>query len=113
MGNVHRFADQPPCPLREILGVAAAAASLAAAAGRAALSVAAAAAFLLLAGWLVLYLRISAPVTRALTEGSAGNGSTPGVSGAFWASTGAFEPIKSDRPLPDQTTAQARGRLAP
>jgi hypothetical protein len=63
MGNVHRFADRR-MPAPGILGVAAAAAAaaLAAAAGRAA-----AAAFLLLAGWLVLYLRISAPINRTLT----------------------------------------------
>ena len=67
MGNVHRFADRR-MPAPGILGViaAAAAAGLAAAAGRTAASAAAAAAFLL-AGWVVLYLRISAPINRTLT----------------------------------------------
>ncbi|HEY3956154.1 MAG TPA: hypothetical protein VGM53_22520 [Streptosporangiaceae bacterium] len=68
MGNLHRFADRR-MPALGILGVAgaAAAASLAAAAGRPAAAATAVAAFLLLAGWLVLYLRISAPVNRTLT----------------------------------------------
>jgi hypothetical protein len=68
MGNVHRFADRR-MPVPGIVGVAAAAAAagLAAAAGRTAASAAAASAFLLLAGWLVLYLRISAPINRTLT----------------------------------------------
>ena len=67
MGNVHRFADRR-MPAPGILGVAAAAtaAGLAAAADRTAAS-AAAAAFLLLVGWMVLYLRISAPINRTLT----------------------------------------------
>ena len=66
MGNVHRFADRR-MPAPGILGVAAAAtaAGLAAAADRTAAS--AAAAFLLLVGWMVLYLRISAPINRTLT----------------------------------------------
>jgi hypothetical protein len=69
MGNVHRFADRR-MPAPGILGVAAAAGAtaLAAVAGRAAASAAAAAAFLMLAGWLVLYLRISAPINRTLTS---------------------------------------------
>jgi hypothetical protein len=68
MGNVHRFADRR-MPAPGILGVAAAvtAAGLAAAADRTAASAAAAAAFLLLVGWMVLYLRISAPINRTLT----------------------------------------------
>jgi Domain of unknown function (DUF1772) len=70
MGNVHRFADRR-MPAPGILGVAAAAAAaaLAAAADRTAASASAtaAAAFLLLVGWLVLYLRISAPINRTLT----------------------------------------------
>jgi hypothetical protein len=67
-GNLHRFADRR-MPAPGILGVAAAgaAAALAAAADRTTASATAAAAFLLLAGWLVLYLRISAPVNRTLT----------------------------------------------
>ena len=68
MGNVHRFGDRR-MPAPGILGLAAAAAAagLAAAAGRTAASAAAAAAFLLLVVWLVLYLRISAPINHALT----------------------------------------------
>jgi hypothetical protein len=64
-GNVHRFADRR-MPAPGILGVAAAAA-LAAPADRTAAAATAAAAFLLLVGWLVLYLRISAPINRTLT----------------------------------------------
>lgn len=68
MGNVHRFGDRR-MPAPGILGVvaAAAAAGLAAAADRTAAAAAAAAAFLLLVGWVVLYLRISAPINRTLT----------------------------------------------
>ena len=67
-GNLHRFADRR-MPAPGILGVAAAgaAAALAAAAGRTTAAATAAGAFLLLAAWLVLYLRISAPVNRTLT----------------------------------------------
>ena len=65
MGNVHRFADRRR-PVPGIVGVAAAA-GLAAAADRTAAAATAAAAFLLLAGWVVLYLRISAPINRTLT----------------------------------------------
>ncbi|MBW8798519.1 MAG: DUF1772 domain-containing protein [Streptomyces sp.] len=80
MGNVHRFADrrmQAP----GILGILAAAAAsvlaaapvlaaasvLAAAAGHPARSATAGAAFLLPAVWVLLHLRISAPVNRELT----------------------------------------------
>jgi hypothetical protein len=68
MGTVHRFADRR-MPAPGILGVvaAAAAAGLAAAADRTAASATAAAAFLLLVAWVVLYLRISAPINRTLT----------------------------------------------
>jgi Domain of unknown function (DUF1772) len=68
IGNVHRFGDRR-MPAPGILGVVAAAvaAGLAAAAGRTAASATAAAAFLLLVGWVVLYLRISAPINRTLT----------------------------------------------
>ncbi|MFJ9098135.1 anthrone oxygenase family protein [Streptomyces sp. NPDC102405] len=56
-------------PVPGILGVVAAAAAsvLAAVAGRPAGSVTAAAAFLLLVVWVLLYLRISAPINRQLT----------------------------------------------
>jgi hypothetical protein len=68
MGNVHRFADRR-LPAPGILGVIAAAAAsvLAAVAGRPGGSATAGAAFLLLAVWVLLYLRISAPINRRLT----------------------------------------------
>jgi hypothetical protein len=68
MGNVHRFADRR-MPAPGILGVIAAAAAsvLAAVAGRPAGSATAGAAFLLLVAWVLLYLRISAPINRRLT----------------------------------------------
>lgn len=68
IGNVHRFGDRR-LPAPGVIGLvgAAAAAGLAAAAGRTAASAAAAAAFLVLVSWLVLYLRISAPINRTLT----------------------------------------------
>lgn len=68
MGNVHRYGDRR-MPAPGILGIIAAAAAsvLAAVAGRLAESVTAGAAFLLLVGWVVLYLRISAPINRTLT----------------------------------------------
>jgi hypothetical protein len=68
MGNVHRFGDQR-LPVPGILGSvgAAAAAVLAALAGRPIASAAAGAALALLVIWLLLYLRVSAPINRALT----------------------------------------------
>jgi hypothetical protein len=67
MGNVHRYGDRR-MPAPGILGVIAAAASaIAAVVGHPAESVTAGVAFLLLAAWMVLYLRISAPINRALT----------------------------------------------
>ena len=68
MGNVHRFGDRR-MPVPGILGVVASAAAcvLAALAGRPVASVAAGAALALLVGWALLYLRISAPINRALT----------------------------------------------
>jgi hypothetical protein len=68
MGNVHRFADRR-MPAPGILGVIAAVAAsvLAAVAGRPAGSATAGAAFLLLVVWVLLYLRISAPINRRLT----------------------------------------------
>jgi hypothetical protein len=77
MGSVHRFGDRR-MPVPGILGVAATAVAsvLAAIAGHPAASATAAAAFVLLAGWVLLYLRISAPVNRALTA-AADNHETP------------------------------------
>jgi hypothetical protein len=68
MGNVHRYGDRR-MPAPGILGLIAAAAAsvLAAVAGHPAESVTAGVAFLLLVGWVVLYLRISAPINRLLT----------------------------------------------
>ena len=68
MGNVHRFADRR-MPVPGILGIIAAAAAsvLAAVAGHPGESATAATAFLLLAIWVLLYLRISAPINRTLT----------------------------------------------
>lgn len=68
MGNVHRFGDRR-MPVPGILGVIAAAAAsvLAAVAGHPAASATAAAALVLLVGWMLLYLRVSAPINRALT----------------------------------------------
>jgi len=68
MGNVHRFAVRR-MPVPGILGiiVAAAASVLAAVAGHPAESATAGAAFLLLAVWVLFYLRITAPINRKLT----------------------------------------------
>lgn len=68
MGNVHRFGDRR-MPAPGILGlIAAAAASVfGALADRPAASATAGAALALLLVWLLLYLRISAPINRTLT----------------------------------------------
>jgi hypothetical protein len=68
MGNVHRYGDRR-MPAPGILGIITAAAALVlpAVAGHPAESVAAGVAFLLLVGWVVLYLRNSAPINRILT----------------------------------------------
>ncbi|MEU0791850.1 hypothetical protein ABZ342_17415 [Amycolatopsis sp. NPDC005961] len=68
MGNVHRFGDRR-VPVPGILGVVAAAVAsvLAAVAGHPAAAVTAGVAFLLLVVWVLLYLRISAPINRRLT----------------------------------------------
>jgi hypothetical protein len=68
MGNVHRYGDRR-MPLPGVLGLIAAAASaaLAAAAGRWIAAVMAATALALLLVWLVVYLRVSAPINRQLT----------------------------------------------
>ena len=72
MGNVHRIADQR-MSVPGILGIAGAAAAcvLAAVAGRSVASAAAGVALVLLVVWLLLYLRISAPINRALTAAAA------------------------------------------
>jgi hypothetical protein len=68
MGNVHRFGDRRE-PVPGILGVIASVAAcvLAGLAGRPVGSATAGAALALLAVWVLLYLRVSAPVNRALT----------------------------------------------
>jgi hypothetical protein len=68
MGNVHRFADRR-MPVPGVLGIIATAAAtvLAALAERPAAAATAGAALALLLVWLLLYLRISAPINRALT----------------------------------------------
>ena len=68
MGNVHRYGDRR-MPFPGAIGIiaAAAAAALAAVAGQTAQSVAAGAAFIPWVGWMVLYLRISAPINRTFT----------------------------------------------
>ena len=68
MGNVHAYGDRR-MPLPGAVGVvgAAASAALAAAAGRTTEAIAAGAAVVLLLAWLVLYLRVSAPINRQLT----------------------------------------------
>jgi Domain of unknown function (DUF1772) len=67
MGNVHRFGDQR-LPVPGILGMVASAVAcvVAALADRPVASVAAGAALALLACWVLLYLRISAPINHAL-----------------------------------------------
>ncbi len=72
MGNVHRYGDRR-MPLPGVVGVAAAVASaaLAALAGQWFAAIAAGAAVALLLGWIVLYLRVSAPINRQLTAAAA------------------------------------------
>ncbi len=68
MGNVHAYGDRR-MPLPGAVGLIAAAASavLAGAAGRFTEAIAAGGAVVLLLVWLVLYLRVSAPINRQLT----------------------------------------------
>ncbi|MEV6635019.1 DUF1772 domain-containing protein [Actinoplanes sp. NPDC051470] len=72
MGNVQRVADRR-MPAPGIIGIiaAAVAAVLAALAGRPTAAATAGAAFVLLAVWILLYLRISAPINRKLTAAAA------------------------------------------
>src|SRR5712691_5560938 len=78
MGNVHRFGDRR-LPVPGILGIIASAAAtvLAALAGRPVASATAGAALALLVAWLLLYLRVSAPINRALTAAAADKHQTP------------------------------------
>ncbi|MCW2663551.1 MAG: hypothetical protein JWP83_4703 [Mycobacterium sp.] len=68
MGNVHRYGDRR-MPVPGVVGLVAAAVSAlaAAAAGRWTTAAVAATAVALLLVWLVLYLRVSAPINRQLT----------------------------------------------
>jgi Domain of unknown function (DUF1772) len=68
MGYVHRYGDRR-MPIPGVIGMAAAAASvaLAAVAGRWAVASIAATALALLVIWLIVYLRVSAPINRQLT----------------------------------------------
>jgi hypothetical protein len=68
MGNIHRYGDRR-MPLPGVIGLvgAAVSAGLAAAAGRWAPAGSAGVAVLLLVVWLVVYLRVSAPINRQLT----------------------------------------------
>lgn len=70
MGNIHRYGDRR-MPVPGVLGLAAAAvsAAFAALAGRWGQAGAAAAAVALLLVWLLVYLRVSAPINRQLTAG--------------------------------------------
>ncbi len=68
MGNIHRYGDRR-MPVPGVIGLVAAAisAGLAAASGRWAQAGAAGIAVVLLVAWLVIYLRVSAPINRRLT----------------------------------------------
>jgi hypothetical protein len=68
MGNIHRYGDRR-MPLPGVIGLVSAAisAGLAAATGRWAPAGAAGIAVVLLVVWLVVYLRVSAPINRELT----------------------------------------------
>jgi hypothetical protein len=77
MGNVHRYGDRR-MPIPGVVGMVAAAATaaLAAFAGRWAEAASAVFALSLLLAWLVLYLRISAPINRQLVA-AAGSRDVP------------------------------------
>jgi hypothetical protein len=77
MGNVHRYGDQR-MPFPGAVGIVAASASavLVAGAGRWAEAISAATAVALLLIWIVLYVRISAPINRRL-RAAAQAGATP------------------------------------
>jgi len=68
MGNIHRYGDRR-MPVPGVLGLVAAAISavLAAVAGHGVPAAAAGVAVVLLVVWLVVYLRVSAPINRQLT----------------------------------------------
>ena len=68
MGHVHRYGDRR-MPFPGVVGMVAAAASaaVAAAAGRWTMAIMAATALALLLVWILLYIRVSAPINRQLT----------------------------------------------
>ena len=70
MGNIHRYGDRR-MPVPGVLGLVAAAISavFAATSGRWTQAVAAGVAVGLLVVWLLIYLRVSAPINRQLTAG--------------------------------------------
>ena len=72
MGNVHRFGDRR-MPVPGVIGIVAACASaaLALAGGHPVPALLCAVAVALLLAWLVLYVRISAPINRELTAAAA------------------------------------------
>jgi len=74
-GFVHRYGDRR-MPVPGVVGVAAAAASaaFAALAGHWAQAISAGVAVVLLVIWLLLYLRVSAPINRELTAAAENNG---------------------------------------
>ena len=76
MGNVHRFGDRR-MPVPGVLGMVAAAASAGSAAvsGRWVQAGVVGIAVVLLVVWLVIYLRVSAPINRQLTAAADGAGS--------------------------------------
>jgi uncharacterized membrane protein len=85
-GYVHRYGDRR-MPLPGVLGIVAAAvsAALAAAAGRWTTAALGGTALALLLVWLVIYLRVSAPINRQLTA-AAGAGDVPANGRALQAS---------------------------
>jgi hypothetical protein len=80
MGNLHRVADRR-MPVPGILGVVAAAAAsvFAAVAGHSAAAAAAGVAFVLLVVWVLIYVRISAPINRRLTAAADAHETPAGV----------------------------------
>ncbi|MGH3530938.1 MAG: DUF1772 domain-containing protein, partial [Mycobacterium sp.] len=72
MGNVHRYGDRR-MPIPGVLGGVAAIASAAvfAVAGQWAQTITAALAVAILLAWIVLYVRVSAPINRQLTQAAA------------------------------------------
>ncbi|WP_029106217.1 DUF1772 domain-containing protein [Mycobacterium sp. URHD0025] len=72
MGNMHRYADRRMPAPGALGGIAAiASAALFAVAGQWIQSIAALCAVVLLLAWIVLYVRISAPINRELTQAAA------------------------------------------